>query len=127
MAVKLLNDVRSRLALDLEATDTYLRVETGTGAMFPPLDDDDDWFPVACEDAEGNIEFMRAIDRTGDIITVMRGQEGSLARDFKAGDACELRLTVAALREFGGGGDGGDGGDGDLPIITVSDATVSDA
>ena len=119
MAVKLLNNVRSKLAVSVNATDTQLQVLTGQGSRFPSLSTAGDWFPVALENDSGQIEFCKAIGRSGDVITVQRGQEGSQARPYVAGDACELRLTVAALMEFGGGG-------GSSFTINVSDAVIED-
>lgn len=121
MAVKLLNNVRSKLALSVTATETQLRVLTGQGSRFPSLDTAGDWFPVALENESGEIEFCKATARNGDIITVQRGQEGSTARPYNSGDACELRLTVAALMEFGGGGGGTTG-----PVINVAFIGVED-
>lgn len=119
MAVKLGNIVRSKLAIAVTEDETQLRVLTGHGARFPVLASGD-WFPVALENESGQIELCRATARNGDIITVTRAQEGTDKRPFSAGDACELRLTVAALAAFGGGGGGGTTG----PVINISAAVI---
>ena len=121
MAVKLTNLARSKLAQALTAEETELRVLTGHGSRFPVLATGD-WFPVALENENGEIELCRATARTGDVITVVRSQEGTDKRPYSAGDACELRLTVAALSEFGGGGGGTTG-----PVINVSPAVIVEA
>lgn len=123
MAVKLLNIARSKLALGVSASETQLQVLTGQGSRFPVLTASDDWFPVVLENEDGQIEICRATARTGDVITVTRAQEGTDSRIYLAGDACELRLTVAALAEFGGGGGGGTTG----PVINVSAAVIVEA
>jgi len=97
MAVKLINDVRSKLAVSLNVGDGSVRVLAGHGVRFPTLDTAGDWFPLAIEDVNGNIEYLHATARNGDEITVIRSQEGSIERGFPAGSLCELRLTVAAL------------------------------
>lgn len=99
MAVKLANNARSVLAQTISATDTQLRITTGHGAKFPTLMTDD-WFPVAIEDTAGNIEYCRCTARNNDVFTVLRGAEGSQPLGFSAGDAFELRVTVAALAAF---------------------------
>lgn len=96
MAVKLLNDVRSKLAVSISATDTQVRVIAGHGVRFPVLGTGD-WFPLAVENENGEIEYMKATARTGDMITVERGLEGSVARGYQSGALVEVRLTVAAL------------------------------
>lgn len=101
MAVKLANNARSVLAQSISATDTQLRITTGHGAKFPTLSTaTDDWFPIALEDTAGNIEYCRCTTRNNDVFTVLRGAEGSQALGFSAGDAFELRITVAALAGF---------------------------
>lgn len=54
--------------------------------------------------ADGNIEILRATDRQGDLITVQRGVEGTQPRAFIAGDAIELRMTAAAIKDLQNGG-----------------------
>lgn len=117
MGVKLTNLARARLAQAITATDTVLHVEPGQGEMFPELGPND-WFPVALENDLAQIEYCKATARNGDAITVERGAEGTLPRAYAAGDACELRLTVAALMELGGGGTGTD------PVISISDGVL---
>jgi hypothetical protein len=126
MTVKLLNDVRSKLAVSLNVNDTQVRVLAGHGVRFPTLSAPEDWFPLALENANGDIEYMRATARSGDIITVIRGQEGSTARGYPSGSLVELRLTVAALDariermiEEGGGTPVNN-----LTVASVSDGTV---
>lgn len=123
MSVKLLNLARSKLAVAVGANETQLQVLTGHGSRFPVLTSAGDWFPVVLENENGTIEICRATSRTGDVITVLRAQEGTDRTPFAAGDACELRLTVAALEGFGGGG-GTDPVGG--PLINVSSAVIEE-
>lgn len=124
MAVKLLNDVRSKLAVAVNVGDDKIRVIAGHGVRFPVLDVAGDWFPLAVENENGDIEIMRATARNGDEITVERGEEGSIERGFQSGSLVELRLTVAALDArieqmiTQGGG---------TPVNNAAVASVSDA
>lgn len=104
MTVLLSNNARSLLASSISATDTQVRVRVGHGDRYPKPSAAGDWFPLTLEDADGNIEILRATDRQGDLITVQRGAEGTQPRAFIAGDAIELRITAAALKDMQNGG-----------------------
>lgn len=119
MAVKTTNNARSTLAVSVTSTETVVRVRVGHGVKFPLLTEEGEWFPLALEDVQGNIEYLRATAREGDSITVQRGAEGSQARPFAAGDLCELRLTSAALEDLQGGGQ-----PGVLPSVSISNAVL---
>lgn len=97
MALKLNNLATSRLAANITADATVLTVTAGHGGRFPDLAEPDDWFPLALVNDLAETEFVRCIGRAGDVLTVERAAEGSVARAYSAGDVVELRLTVAAL------------------------------
>ena len=116
MGLKLKNNAGSSLAASMSATETMVRVLAGHGIRFPSLAVGD-WFPLAVQDVQGNIEYMHVTARAGDVMTVAREQEGSQAKVFEAGDVVFLTLTVAALKALGVI-------DGDV-AISISDATVT--
>lgn len=116
MGLKLKNNASSSLAASLAAGETLVSVLAGHGARFPVLAAGD-WYPVAVQNAAGDIEYMRATARAGDVMTVIRGQESTVAMNFDAGDVIFLPLTVAALNALGVI-------DGDV-AISVDDATVT--
>lgn len=118
--VRLTNNARTTLAVSVSAAATTIRVPAGHGARFPTIEEVGQWFPLVLEDDLGNIEITHATARTGDAITVKRGQELTPARAYTAGDACELRLTVEALKGFGGGDDG-------LPLLMIENAIIEAA
>jgi hypothetical protein len=100
MAVKLKNDARSLLGASIGPGATIIVVPAGHGMRFPTLTDDDDWFPLAVQDATGATEYMRCTARSGDAMTVTRAQEGSLPLTLAAGCVVELRITSALLDEL---------------------------
>jgi len=104
MGLKLSNNARSLLSASVTAAETVVRVRAGHGSRFPTLTDPDDWFPLALENELGEIEYLRCIGRSGDALTVRRGQEGSQPLAYTAGDAIELRLTALATQELMGSG-----------------------
>lgn len=116
MGLKLKNNANSSSAAPITETETIIRVLAGHGVRFPSLGTGD-WFPLAIQNVQGDIEYMRATARAGDVITVLRAQEGTPAIAFDAGDVVFLPLTVAALNALGVIG-------GDV-AISVSDATVT--
>lgn len=116
MGIKLKNNASSSLAASMSETETMVRVLAGHGVRFPNLGIGD-WFPLAAQNAHGEIEYMRATARAGDVITVTRAQENSAPIVFDAGDVVFLPLTVAALNALGVI-------DGDV-AVSVSDATVT--
>lgn len=96
MAVLLANNATSRLASSLTAGATTLAVTTGDGAKFPSPTGSD-WFPITVIKATGALEIMRCTGRSGDVLTIARGQEGTAAQSFSAGDRVEIRLTKAVI------------------------------
>ena len=116
MALKLSNNASSSLAASISDKETMVRVLAGHGARFPALNEGD-WFPLAVQNVQGQIEYMWATARAGDVITVKRAQEGTEPRTFDAGDVVFLPLTVAAIYELRGTGSG--------VHVSVSDAKVT--
>lgn len=102
MGLKLANNATSKLAASLAANDTMIRILVGTGARFPELLAEGDWFPLAIQNDLGEIEYTRAVTRVGDTVVVVRGQEGSQPRDFNQGDAVFLPLTKGVLETIQG-------------------------
>lgn len=116
MGLKLKNNASSSLAASMSETETMVRVLAGHGVRFPSLGAGD-WFPLAVQNVQGAIEYMRATARAGDVITVLRAQESTAPLVFDAGDVVFLPLTVAALEALGVI-------DGDVSV-SISDSTVT--
>lgn len=99
MAIKFKNAAKSKLLYSISSTDTKLTVLVGEGAHFPVLTGGD-YFIVAIIANDGTTEYIKVTARTGDVLTVERGQEGSTAVAFLAGSRVNLRLTAAGLEEL---------------------------
>lgn len=104
MTVLLSNNANSKLGVSIGISDTSISVTTGDGVKFPILSAGQ-WFPVVAIKASGQREIMRCTARSGDLLTVTRGQEGTAAQSFSAGDRIELRLTNGVMAEFLQSGD----------------------
>lgn len=96
MAHQFTNGATTTLASSITAAATTLNVASGTGSLFP-VPNATDYFHATLADVAGNIEIVRVTLRASDSFTVLRAQEGTVARNFSAGDRVELRLTAAAL------------------------------
>lgn len=96
MKIKFTNNATSRLSSPITATATTLSVKAGEGIKFPILAAGE-WFPVTVVKADGTLEIMRCTARTGDNLTVARGQENTTPIAFAVGDRVEVRLTENAL------------------------------
>ena len=99
MTIKLANNAISRLAVPLSSTDTLLSVMAGDGSRFPALTEGES-FPLTLVKANGDIEIVRVTARTQDLMTIVRGQEGTQPNEFGLNDRVELRLTAGALRDL---------------------------
>ena len=92
MAYKASNNAESTLAGGLTAGDTTCTVQTGDGDLFPQITAPD-YSYLTFEDVIGNIEIIKLTARAAaaDSMTIERGQLGTSARSWLAGDLIECR------------------------------------
>lgn len=95
------NDAQSTLAGPITAIATSLTLASGTGADFPSPGAGQQ-FALTLNDAATGLdtEIVYCTARSGDVLTVVRGQEGTSALDWLAGDlAANLNTagTMAAM------------------------------
>lgn len=99
------NGASSTLASSIIAADVTFTVQPGEGALFPAISAGQIAI-VTLEDVAGNKEICHATARSGDVLTVIRAQDGTSAADFASGSRVELRVTaelLAALLQKNGG------------------------
>lgn len=96
------DNARSYLLSSITEGGTTLVLPAGQGALFatPPAGK---WQDVTLDDGE-HIEICRMTARSGDALTVLRGQDGTAARAWPAGAPIAALVTAAALNDFGSGG-----------------------
>nr|WP_228724013.1 hypothetical protein [Raoultella ornithinolytica] len=101
MALTLLatNNAESALASAISATDTSLIVSAGTGAEFPSVEEGVSYFKLTIIDAAtgSQVEIVNVTAKTGDIFTIERAQEGTLARAWSANDFVANMMTAGTL------------------------------
>jgi hypothetical protein len=93
------NNASSRLLNAINVVATSIRVQDGDGAKFPqPTGDGSNYFPVTVEDRRtGQIEIMKCVGRSLDILNVVRAQEGTAGQAFEIGATVSNRLTAATM------------------------------
>jgi microcystin-dependent protein len=94
------NGSSSTLAVSIDGTDTTIQVQSGYGAAFPSPSGGN-WFLVTLEDVDANVEVVRCTARSGDLLTVVRAQEGTVAQEFaNTTTRVELRNTKGSMERF---------------------------
>lgn len=93
MGIKLTNNAFATVPSAVSSTQTSLTVATGKGALFPILGGSD-YFFATLMDVNSNFEIVKVTARTDDVMTIVRGQESTLAIPFPANSRFELRVTV---------------------------------
>lgn len=78
---------------------TTIVVASGTGALFPTLGASE-YFKATLQDTSGNFEIVKVTARTDDTMTVVRGQDGTLAIPFPADSRFELRVLASSAQEY---------------------------
>ena len=106
------NNATSSLASGINDSDNTLLLATGEGARFPaPIAGD--YFDLTLTQGIGletSWEIVKVTARSGDTLTVARGQEGTAAAAWAAGAKAELRLTKGAMEEAATGSS--------IPVLT---------
>jgi len=94
------NNAASELAANITAAATSMTLKAGDGAKFPNPGAGDDFKLTLFQKSgtsEINHEIVLCTARAGDVITIVRAQEGTTARAYNTGDPVELRQTADAV------------------------------
>jgi hypothetical protein len=129
MTVKWTNNATTTIASGIASGATSITVAGGTGALFPTLGTGD-YFYATLNNANNDIEIVKVTARSGDVMTVTRGEEGTTAAAWVGGDKFELRPTAAGFTDAAAGENivdlavakGGTGADNDLDARINLDA-----
>lgn len=93
MAIQLTNNAFTTIPAGLSSIATSLTVATGDGAKFPVVGTGD-YFYLTLVDVNNNYEIVQVTARIDDVMTIVRGQVGTLAIPFPTNSRAELRVTV---------------------------------
>lgn len=102
MALTLLanNNAKSVLAAGISASATVITVGTGTGDLFPSPVSGVSYFKLTVTDAATKTisEIMHVTSVSGDVMTVIRGQEGTTPRVWSTNDIVANMMTAGAFK-----------------------------
>lgn len=88
------NNAYSTLAATISSSDTSVNVAVGTGTRFPSIaGGSGDFFFATLIDTSNNLEVIKVTARSTDVLTVVRGQDGTTARGYASTSRIELRPT----------------------------------
>lgn len=96
--LKLANNAVGRLSVGINSAATTIPLTTGTGARFPSITGDE-FFMATLIKVDSSNEIVKVTARTGDVLTVVRGQESTAPLEFLANDRVEARLTAMSLMD----------------------------
>jgi len=99
MGIKVANNAASTVVGAVSSTATTVTVIAGTGILFPTLSAGD-YFYATLANVAGMREIVKVTARVGDVMTVVRSQEGTLAQAFPVGSRFELRITAGSVTDL---------------------------
>jgi hypothetical protein len=99
MTIQWSNNASGALASSISSASTTIVLAAGQGVEFP-TPGGGNYFYATLTDTSNNLEVVKVTTRTVDTLTVVRGQDGTTARSYAAGDLLELRPTAAALTDM---------------------------
>ncbi|HHT0504001.1 TPA: glycine-rich domain-containing protein [Raoultella ornithinolytica] len=101
MALSLLasNNAKSVLAAGISASATVLTVSSGMGSLFPSPTPGANYFKLTIIDAATKTitEIVHVTSVSGDVMTVIRGQEGTTPRVWSTNDIVANMMTAGSL------------------------------
>lgn len=89
------NNAASTLDSGVTAGATSMTLATGEGALFPALTGSQYFYVTLTENTD--LEIVQVTARSTDVLTVVRGQQGTSGFAFSAGAVVEQRLTKGTL------------------------------
>lgn len=94
----LTNNAAGTLASGITNVATTVTLDAGQGALFPNPGGGQ-YFFCTITDGGANIEIVKCTTRATDVLTVVRGQDGTTGLAFSTGAIVELRPVAQMLRE----------------------------
>lgn len=100
MSLKFTNNATATLLTAITAGGTSLNVASGAGSLFPAISSPDTFYCTLYNSTASNYEVVLVTARVGDLFTIVRGQDGTTALNWSAGDSIDLRANAAVLCTF---------------------------
>ncbi|MDN7881246.1 hypothetical protein [Burkholderia aenigmatica] len=97
------NNAAGTLAAGISSTTTTLALNAGQAGLFPAPVAPDAFYATLTDAATRSlIEIVLVTQVAGNVFTIQRGQDGTSARAWSAGDIVSQRTVAAELRQFNG-------------------------
>ena len=96
--IKFTNNFVATLAAAISDADTAVTLDAGSGAKLPNYGGGDYEY-MTIGSVANNLEIVKVTARAGDILTVTRGQDGTTAKAWNAGDQINSRPCAAAMND----------------------------
>ncbi|BBV76384.1 hypothetical protein STW0522RAO56_24380 [Raoultella planticola] len=104
MALRLLanNNAKSVLAAGISASATVITVGSGSGALFPQPVSGQSYFKLTVVDSatKSITEILHVTSVSGDVMTVIRGQEGTTPRSWSTNDVVANMVTAGSFLSY---------------------------
>lgn len=95
------NNANTILAAPINSVVTTLQVQAGTGQLFPMPIANQPFFLTLLDAATQQVnEIVLVTDRAGDVFTIVRGQDGTTAKNWAGGDICANLVTAATVQNM---------------------------
>lgn len=99
MAQLFKNNAVATLLASISDSALSMTISSGSEVLFPTIVSPSDFFIVTLENNQ-EYEIVKVTATAGNIFTIVRAQEGSIARSWSAGSAVELRLTAGGIEKL---------------------------
>lgn len=97
-AVLYANNATSLLASGISDSDLSLTLQTGDGSKFPNPTAPDYFYLTLTDDVTN--EIVKVTARSGDVLTIVRGQDGTTAASWALNTKAQLRVTKGMLDDI---------------------------
>lgn len=98
MGIKFQNNASTTIPLATTIGATSIAVDAGTGAEFPVLGAGDYFYATIHDPTSPALfEIVKVTARSGDTLTIVRGQEGTTAKAWPVDTHIEQRITAATI------------------------------
>jgi hypothetical protein len=98
MPIVFKNNAATTIANQVLLSDTTVVVAAGTGSRFPAPSGGDSFF--ATIQSGTNYEIVEVTNRSGDVLTVVRGRDGTLSQLWNPGSSIDIRIPNIVLNRF---------------------------
>ena len=94
------NNVAGTIAANIGPADTAILLGAGQGSVFPAISAGNWYYVTLVHNTLGTIEIVKVTGKTADTLTVVRGQDNTVASSFTTGTLVEMRPHAQMMREL---------------------------